>query len=40
LRADYMEKENTPTGLQLMRKIKRVIDPNQIMNPGKLKLEE
>lgn len=40
LRADYMEKENTPIGLQLMRKIKHVIDPNQIMNPGKLKLEE
>jgi glycolate oxidase len=40
LRADYMEKENTPLGLELMRKIKRVIDPNQIMNPGKLNLGE
>jgi FAD/FMN-containing dehydrogenase len=39
LRAPYMNLEH-PTGLNLMRQLKKLIDPDGIMNPGKLALED
>jgi glycolate oxidase len=39
LRAKYMERENGPIAMDIMRKIKKVFDPKGIMNPGKLDLE-
>jgi len=39
LRAPYMNLEH-PTTLNLMRQLKKLIDPNGIMNPGKLALED
>jgi len=35
-RKPYMEMVSTPVELDLMRKIKRAFDPNNIMNPGKI----
>ncbi len=32
----YVSKEIDPTTLTLMKKIKRLFDPNDILNPGKL----
>ncbi|MEK3989847.1 FAD-binding oxidoreductase [Robertmurraya sp. FSL R5-0851] len=37
VRAEYMEKEHGPA-LELMRAIKRTMDPNNILNPGKMAL--
>ncbi len=36
LRSKWMEKEWTGPDMELARRIKRVVDPNNIMNPGKL----
>jgi glycolate oxidase len=38
-RAGYMEEE-LGLSLQVMRKIKRVLDPLNILNPGKMALDE
>lgn len=38
-RAPYMELEHGPA-LAVMRKIKRVLDPNHILNPGKMSLDD
>lgn len=38
-RADYMEEE-LGLSLHIMRKIKRLLDPNNILNPGKMGLDE
>lgn len=35
-RLDYMEKYTDPVELELMKSIKRAIDPNWILNPGKV----
>ena len=32
----YMEQEHSPAALNLMRQIKRALDPDNIMNPGKV----
>ncbi|HEX2725505.1 MAG TPA: FAD-linked oxidase C-terminal domain-containing protein, partial [Beijerinckiaceae bacterium] len=32
----YLEAEHGPEALDLMRSLKRAIDPNNIMNPGKI----
>ncbi|MCX8118757.1 MAG: FAD-binding protein [Desulfobacterota bacterium] len=34
-KAAYMDLEHDPVEMELMRKIKRTLDPNNIMNPGK-----
>ena len=36
LRSHWMEKEWGKTGLETMKKIKKVLDPNNILNPGKI----
>jgi len=38
-KADYMTLEHDPVEMALMRKIKRALDPNNIMNPGKRALD-
>ncbi len=38
-KADYMTLEHDPVEMALMRKIKRTLDPNNIMNPGKRALD-
>jgi len=35
LKASYMPKSVDPIALEMMQAIKRLIDPNNIMNPGK-----
>jgi D-lactate dehydrogenase (cytochrome) len=32
----YLEREHGPDALELMRTLKRAIDPRNLMNPGKL----
>ncbi|NMA61787.1 MAG: 2-hydroxy-acid oxidase, partial [Firmicutes bacterium] len=32
----YLEQSLSPAVLELMREIKRVFDPNQLLNPGKV----
>jgi glycolate oxidase len=39
-KADYMTLEHDPVEMALMRRIKRTLDPNNIMNPGKRALDE
>jgi len=36
----YMELEVGQEGLQLMRQLKKAVDPNNILNPGKIFLQE
>jgi FAD/FMN-containing dehydrogenase len=38
IRLAHLMKETHSDGMTLIRKIKRVLDPNNIMNPGKLSL--
>jgi len=38
--AHYMEREIGPVGLELLRSIKRLLDPKNILNPGKRALGE
>ena len=38
-KADYMTLEHDPVEMSLMRKIKKTLDPNNIMNPGKRALD-
>lgn len=38
-KAPYLEWEVGPVGLQAMRAIKRALDPNNILNPGKMQLD-
>ena len=37
-RNEYMERINGKTGMEAIKKIKYALDPNNIMNPGKLGL--
>jgi glycolate oxidase len=39
-KANYMTLEHDPVEMALMRKIKRALDPNNIMNPGKRALDD
>jgi len=38
-KANYMSLEHDPVEMELMRRIKRTLDPNNIMNPGKRALD-
>ncbi len=38
-KAPYMELEHDPVALDVMRSIKRQFDPNNILNPGKMRLD-
>jgi glycolate oxidase len=38
-KADYMTLEHDAVEMALMQRIKRAVDPNNIMNPGKMSLE-
>jgi len=35
-KAAYVQKEIGPVELELMKKIKKIFDPKQILNPGKI----
>ena len=37
-KAEYMTMEHDPTSMRIMRAIKQVLDPNNILNPGKMDL--
>jgi len=39
-KANYMTLEHDPVEMALMRKIKRILDPSNIMNPGKRALDD
>ena len=39
LKRDYLEFSRSPAEIALMRSLKRVFDPNGVMNPGKLLAE-
>jgi glycolate oxidase len=39
-KAPYLKREVGPVGIHVMRSIKRALDPNNILNPGKMNLEE
>ena len=39
-KASYMPLEHDPVALQMMRTLKKAFDPNQILNPGKMALED
>jgi glycolate oxidase len=39
-KANYMTLEHDPVEMALMKKIKRTLDPNNIMNPGKRALDD
>ena len=36
LKRDFLEFSRSPAEIALMRSVKRVFDPNGVMNPGKL----
>jgi glycolate oxidase len=38
-KASYMEMEHERVALDLMRSIKKLFDPNNILNPGKMNLD-
>jgi len=38
-KAAYMEMEHDPVAMKLMRSIKKVCDPNNVLNPGKMALD-
>jgi len=38
-KAPYMEHEHDPVSMALMRSLKRLLDPNNILNPGKMNME-
>jgi glycolate oxidase len=40
LKAPYLEMEVGPVGIDVMRAIKRALDPAGILNPGKMRLDE
>ena len=37
-KAKFMDLEHDPTALKVMRSLKQVLDPNNILNPGKMAL--
>jgi glycolate oxidase len=39
-KAEYMPLEHDPTALKVMRKLKQTLDPNNILNPGKMGLDQ
>lgn len=39
-KAPFMELEHDPVSLDVMRSLKRMFDPNNILNPGKMRLDE
>ena len=39
-KADYMSLEHDPVAMNVMRTIKGALDPYNIMNPGKMALDE
>ena len=38
-KAGFMHLEHDPVSLDVMRRLKRALDPNNILNPGKMALE-
>lgn len=40
LKAPYLEMEVGPVGIDVMRRIKRALDPENILNPGKMRLDD
>ena len=40
VKADYMTLEHDPAAMNIMRTIKRALDPHNILNPGKMALDE
>jgi glycolate oxidase len=38
-KAPYMTLEHDPVAMDVMRRLKRLFDPNNILNPGKMALE-
>ena len=39
-KAPFMTLEHDPVAMDMMRNIKKMFDPNNILNPGKMALEE
>ena len=39
-KAPYMHLEHDANAMELMRSIKRLMDPNNILNPGKMSLDD
>jgi FAD/FMN-containing dehydrogenase len=37
-KAEYMPLEHDPIALKVMRTLKKALDPNNILNPGKMAL--
>ena len=40
VKAKYMSLEHDPVAMNVMRTIKRALDPHNILNPGKMALDE
>lgn len=38
-KAPYMQLEHDPVALDLMRSLKVLLDPNNVLNPGKMNLD-